>query len=152
MCKLRISLQFWTFDDHEDERVSRQYQTKRTRCKKKKKCRSKASPPNEANEMKGKETRYQLSTNGRPCSRSSTARRKRQTILEAATAIESLMYDAGHVFKGIANFYMHGILPNSPSDVEFGQLLARNNSLTSPDLPPYCKTTSLISTRYVGFI
>lgn len=68
-------------------------------------------------------------------------------LLEAATVIESLMYGAGHVFKGIDNFYMHGgSFRNSPSDVEFGQLLARNNSLTSPDLPPYCKTTSLIST------
>ena len=35
------------------------------------------------------------------------------------------MYGAGHVFKGQANFYMHGgSFRNSPSDADFGHLLA----------------------------
>ena len=37
-------------------------------------------------------------------------------LLGAATVIGSLMYGAGHVFKGQANFYMHGgSFRNSPS-------------------------------------
>jgi len=58
-------------------------------------------------------------------------------LLGAATVIGSLMYGAGHVFKGQANFYMHGgSFRNSPSDEDFGHLLEKNNSLTSPHLPP----------------
>ena len=45
-------------------------------------------------------------------------------LLGAATVIGSLMYGAGHVFKGQANFYMHGgSFRNSTSDAEFGHLL-----------------------------
>ena len=44
-------------------------------------------------------------------------------LLGAATVIGSLMYGAGHVFKGQANFYMHGgSFRNSPSDADFGHL------------------------------
>ena len=58
-------------------------------------------------------------------------------LFGAATVIGSLMYGAGHVFKGQANFYMHeGSFRNSPSDADFGQLLERSNCLTSPYLPP----------------
>ena len=58
-------------------------------------------------------------------------------LLGAATVIGSLMYGAGHVFKGQANFYMHGgSFRNSPSDADFGQLLEKSNCLTSPYLPP----------------
>ena len=58
-------------------------------------------------------------------------------LLGAATVIGSLMYGAGHAFKGQANFYLHaGSIRNSPSDAEFGHLLASSNSLTSPELPP----------------
>ena len=58
-------------------------------------------------------------------------------LLGAATVIGSLMYGAGHVFKGQANFYLHeSSFRASPSDAAFGELLARSNSLTSPDLPP----------------
>ena len=58
-------------------------------------------------------------------------------LLGAATVIGSLMYGAGHVFKGQANFYMDGgSFRNPPSDAEFGHLLARSNCLTSPELPP----------------
>ena len=58
-------------------------------------------------------------------------------LLGAATVIGSLMYGAGHVFKGQANFYMHGgCFRNSPSDADFGHLLESSNCLTSPHLPP----------------
>ena len=58
-------------------------------------------------------------------------------LLGAATVIGSLMYGAGHVFKGQANFYLHdGSLGNSPSDADFGRLLDRSNSLSSQYLPP----------------
>ena len=53
-------------------------------------------------------------------------------LLGAATVIGSLMYGAGHVFKGQANFHMHGgSFRNSPSDADFGQLLEKSNCLTS---------------------
>ena len=58
-------------------------------------------------------------------------------LLGAATVIGSLMYGAGHVFKGQANFYMHGgSFRNSPSDAEFGICWLGSNCLTSPELPP----------------
>jgi len=58
-------------------------------------------------------------------------------LLGAATVIGSLMYGAGHVYKGQANFYLHrGSFGNSPPDAEFGQLLDRSNCLTSRHLPP----------------
>ena len=58
-------------------------------------------------------------------------------LLGAATVIGSLMYGAGHVFKGQANFYLQeDSLRNFPPDAEFGRLLDRSNCLTSPHLPP----------------
>ena len=57
-------------------------------------------------------------------------------LLGAATVIGSRMYGASHAFKGQANFYLDGgSFRNSPSDAEFGNLLARSNCLTSK-LPP----------------
>ena len=160
MCKLRISLQFWAFDDHEVTRGSPVSIKPNAPGVKRKRNVGRRRPALRTKQIKWKGRRPDTSyrpTVGHVLVRQPRGENDRpldmKGLLEAATVIESLMYGAGHVFKGIANFYMHGgSFRNSPSDVEFGQLLARNNSLTSPDLPPYCKTTSLISTRYVGFI
>ena len=44
-------------------------------------------------------------------------------LLGAATVIGSLMYGAGHAFKGQAIFYLHGVsFRNSLSNAEFGHL------------------------------
>ena len=71
-------------------------------------------------------------------------------LLETATVIGSLiMYGAGHVFKGQANFYLHGgSFRNSPSDADFGHLLARSNSLTAPELPPLAIAEALQDNVY----
>ena len=47
-------------------------------------------------------------------------------LLGAATVIGTLMYGAGH----------ESSFRTSPSDADFGRLLARSNSLTTPYLPP----------------
>ena len=58
-------------------------------------------------------------------------------LLGAATVIGSLMYGAGHVFAGHANFYLHhGSLRDSPSDAEFGQMLSQSCCLRALHFPP----------------
>jgi len=58
-------------------------------------------------------------------------------LVGAATVIGSLMYGAGHVFLGQANFHLHDAkLQDSPSDTEFARMLTNNCSLQAPDFPP----------------
>ena len=49
----------------------------------------------------------------------------------------SLMYGAGHVFRGVANFHLHDkMMQDSPSDTEFARMLSNNCVLDAPDFPP----------------
>ena len=58
-------------------------------------------------------------------------------LLGAATVVGSLMYGAGHVYTGHANFHLHDdTLQGSVTDSEFAELLARNCCLRAPDFPP----------------
>ena len=58
-------------------------------------------------------------------------------LLGAATVMGTLMYLAGHVWEGHANFYLHEhALARAPTDEEFVQMLATNCCLTGPDFPP----------------
>ena len=59
-----------------------------------------------------------------------------QGLLRAATVLGSLMYGAGHVHRGHANFDLHDdTLQGSVTDSEFAELLARNCCLRAPDFP-----------------
>lgn len=57
-------------------------------------------------------------------------------LVAAATVISFLMYGAGHVFIGRANFHLHDTPQGSPSDSEFAWKLVNNCGFRSPDFPP----------------
>ena len=58
-------------------------------------------------------------------------------LLGAATVMGTLMYGAGHVWAGHANFYLHDEeLSRSPPDESFIEMLKLNCCLTGPHFPP----------------
>ena len=58
-------------------------------------------------------------------------------LVGAATVVGSLMYGAGHVFRGVANVHLHDkLMQDSPSDSEFARELSINCVLDAPDFPP----------------
>lgn len=58
-------------------------------------------------------------------------------LMGAATVIGALMYGAGHAFAGKSHFYLHqGSLQMSPTDSDFGRMLAQGCSLDAPNFPP----------------
>ena len=58
-------------------------------------------------------------------------------LLGAATVMGALMYGAGHVWEGHANFYLHDHdLARAPTDENFTQMLATNCCLAGPNFPP----------------
>ena len=58
-------------------------------------------------------------------------------LLGATTVMGSLMYGAGHVWEGHANFYLHEhTLARAFSDEAFVQMLIADCCLTGPDFPP----------------
>ena len=64
-------------------------------------------------------------------------------LLGAGTVMGTLMYGAGHVWDGHANFYLHEhALVRAPTDEEFVQMQTANCCLTGPDfLPPHCRSS-----------
>ena len=78
-------------------------------------------------------------------------------LLEAATVIGSLMYGAGHVFKGQANFCMEApsetLRPMQPLGICWlGATALLHQTFHFLRLRRHCKTTFLIGTRYDGSI
>ena len=58
-------------------------------------------------------------------------------LLGAATVMGTLMYGAGHVWAGRANFYLHDHeLSRSPPDESFIDMLKQNCCLAGPHFPP----------------
>ena len=58
-------------------------------------------------------------------------------LVGAATVVGSLMYGAGHVFRGVANVHLHDkLMQDSPSDSDFARKLSLNCALDAPDFPP----------------
>ena len=58
-------------------------------------------------------------------------------LLGAATVMGTLMYGAGHVWAGRANFYLHdNELCRSPPDASFIDMLKQNCCLAGPHFPP----------------
>ena len=58
-------------------------------------------------------------------------------LLGAATVIGTLMYGAGHVWAGRANFYLHeSELCRSPPDASFIDMLKQNCCLAGLHFPP----------------
>ena len=54
-------------------------------------------------------------------------------LLGAATAMDTLMYGAGHVWAGRAHFYLHDHeLARSPPDDSFIDMLKQNCCLSGP--------------------
>ena len=58
-------------------------------------------------------------------------------LLGAATVMGTLMYGAGHVWAGRANFYLHDHeLSRSPPDESFICVLKQNSCVSGPYFPP----------------
>ena len=58
-------------------------------------------------------------------------------LLGAATVMGTLMYGAGHVWAGHANFFLHDHdLCHSPPDEAFIDMLKQNCCLAGPHFPP----------------
>ena len=78
-------------------------------------------------------------------------------LVGAATVVGFLMYGAGHVFRGRANFHLHNkMMQDSPSDTEFARMLTNNCVLNAPDFPhqrlrKLWKTMLTIGSRFGGY-
>lgn len=65
-------------------------------------------------------------------------------LIGAATVIGALMYGVGHAFAGKSYFYLHqASLPSSPTDSDFGRMLAQSCRLDSPHFPPLAVAEAL---------